>query len=133
MASKKPSGEKLPGLGPLESAVMCVIWKRQSATVREIHGDLLGSRAVAYTTVMTTMDRLYQKELLSRLRDGNAYRYSARLDHDHWLRKWSRAAIDRLLPSLDKASVAYFVDEARKANPELIDQLRKLIDESKHV
>lgn len=133
MATKNPSHAKLPGLGPLESAVMSIIWRRHSATVREVHGDLSASRVVAYTTVMTTMDRLFQKKLLSRSREGNAYRYSQRIDHAHWLQKWSRAAIDHLLPSLDNASVAYFVDEARKANPELIEQLRRLIDESKHV
>jgi predicted transcriptional regulator len=112
---------------------MAIAWRRRHATVRELHGELSESRAVAYTTVMTTMDRLFRKGLLSRSREGNAYRYSARFDHEHWTRKWSRAAIDHLLPSLDTASAAYFVEEARKANPELLAQLRKMIDEAGRV
>ena len=118
-----------PGLGPLESKVMAVIWASPTATVREVHSALNERRSVAYTTVMTTMDRLHHKGLLTRRREGTAYRYSPKIDRHGWLARWTRSVIDRLLPTLDATSVAYFVEEARKMNPELISELRRMIEE----
>src|SRR5439155_924565 len=53
-------------LGPLEAEVMDRLWKRRSATVRDIVEDLGRSRQLAYTTVMTIMTRLHAKGLLAR-------------------------------------------------------------------
>lgn len=58
-------------------------WERP-ATVREVLGDLVVDRKLAYTTVMTVMDNLHRKGVLSREPDGRAYRYSpvrTRADH----------------------------------------------------
>jgi predicted transcriptional regulator len=62
-------------LGPLETEVMGRLWKRRSATVRDIVEDLGRSRELAYTTVMTIMVRLQAKGLLLRERDGKTYVY----------------------------------------------------------
>jgi predicted transcriptional regulator len=55
-------------LGPLEANVMEAIWasKKTPITVREIYEFLKKTRNIAYTTVMSTMDRLYEKHLLDR-------------------------------------------------------------------
>lgn len=119
-----------PGLGPLESEIMAEAWAAPSVTVRDIYERISARRSIAYTTVMTTMDRLYKKELLSRQSEGNAYRYSVRIDRGGWLRKWAKQTIDGLLPRLDPATVAYFVHEAKKANPELITELKRWIKEN---
>ena len=46
-------------------------------TVREVHEALAADRDIAYTTVMTVMDRLAKKSLVAQQRDGRAYRYRA--------------------------------------------------------
>ena len=54
-------------LGPLEASVMEAIWGSQKpVTVREIHEVLKKTKNLAYTTVMSTMDRLFEKHLLDR-------------------------------------------------------------------
>src|ERR1039458_6513544 len=65
-----------PRLGPLEQQLLSALWIRGSATVREIldAGDI----KLAYTTVMTTLDRLFKKQLLNRTAEGRAFRYSPR-------------------------------------------------------
>ncbi|MFZ0286200.1 MAG: BlaI/MecI/CopY family transcriptional regulator, partial [Terriglobales bacterium] len=67
-------------LGPLEQRLLEELWKCKSATVRELvdHGDL----KLAYTTVMTTLDRLYKKQLLDRAAEGRAFRYHPRHTQD---------------------------------------------------
>ena len=63
-------------LGPLEQQLLSALWMRGSSTVREILAA--GDIKLAYTTVMTTLDRLYKKQLLNRAADGRAFRYSPR-------------------------------------------------------
>ena len=64
-------------LGDLEAVVMAHLWDGgRTASVREVMDDLGRNRKIAYTTVMTVMDNLYRKGLLTRQLDGRAYRYT---------------------------------------------------------
>ncbi len=75
---------KLAGdLGPLERAVMEQIWDRphDEVSVRDVLETTAGRRH-AYTTIMTVLERLWRKELLSRRRVGRAYLYQARITRE---------------------------------------------------
>ncbi|MFC5907009.1 BlaI/MecI/CopY family transcriptional regulator [Streptacidiphilus monticola] len=64
-------------LGELENEVMTRLWQwNRPVTVREVLEDLQQEREIAYTTVMTVMDKLFQKGWLRREQDGRAYRYA---------------------------------------------------------
>jgi predicted transcriptional regulator len=67
---------KLLLLGSLEREVLALVCEIGGGTVREISNRL--SRPLAYTTVMTTLDRLYKKDLLHRHKEGRGYRYTHR-------------------------------------------------------
>ena len=69
-------------LAPLELECMSVLWPLGEGTVREIHRHLAVSRARAYTTIMTIMDRLAHKGIVTRRRVGRAYLYQANLSAD---------------------------------------------------
>lgn len=62
-------------LGYLEREVMEVVWQRSETTVRQVQSAL--PRRVAYTTVMTTLDRLFKKGFVARSRAGRAFVYRA--------------------------------------------------------
>lgn len=63
------------GLGPLEADVMDVVWAAdRSLRVRDVL-DRLPQRQLAYTTVMTVLDKLHRKGWLAREQDGRAYTY----------------------------------------------------------
>lgn len=65
-------------LGDLEQHVMAVLWRAQrSLSVREVHEMLHYSRDVAYTTVMTVLDRLSKKGVVERRIDGRAWLYTS--------------------------------------------------------
>ncbi len=68
---------RMPFLGPLEQEVMDAVWKLSAANVRDVVGQM--ERPLAYTTVMTTLDRLYKKGLLSRETTERAFLYSPKL------------------------------------------------------
>lgn len=97
-------------LGELEQVVMDRIWSRdQPAAVRDVLQDLLPGRPLAYTTVMTVMDNLRRKGVLTREKDGRAYRYRPALS-----REQHTAALmeEALSGSTDRAAtLLHFVEQ----------------------
>jgi predicted transcriptional regulator len=69
---------RVRGFGDLEAEIMHRVWDHdRPVTVREVFEQMRKERAIAYTTVMSTMDNLHRKGRLSRDKDGKAYRYTA--------------------------------------------------------
>ncbi len=66
-------------LGPLEVQVMEILWGAGERSVRDVVERL--DRKLAYTTVMTTLDRLFKKGLLDRQKSERAFLYSPRVSH----------------------------------------------------
>jgi predicted transcriptional regulator len=64
-------------LTPLELAIMKSVWRRGRAQVREVQLDLLPGRDLAYTTVMTVLDRLFKKGVVRRAKKSRAHVYEA--------------------------------------------------------
>lgn len=66
----------MAGLGELERAVMDHLWSTtEPQTVRQVHEALATHRELAYTTVMTVLQRLAKKHLVIQQRDDRAHRY----------------------------------------------------------
>ena len=69
-------------LTPLELDIMKAIWRRPQATVRYVQSEIRPARKLAYTTVMTIMNRMYQKGLLTRSLRGRAHLYQPTVGYD---------------------------------------------------
>src|SRR5205814_8160108 len=92
---RRPSEVASLALGKLERQVLDETWNRREVSVRDIY--LAFEETIAYTTLMTTLDRLYKKRLLDRRKDGRAFLYSPALtreEFDHGIRE---DVIDSLL------------------------------------
>ena len=115
-------------LGPLEQHLLSTLWMRGSSTVREIldAGDI----KLAYTTVMTTLDRLYKKQLLNRAADGRAFRYSPRYTQEELEKAAIGETIRQLLGSSAAASLplSYLVEAVSEHDAHLLDDLQRLLD-----
>src|SRR6202040_1893010 len=90
-------------LGPLEERMLEGLWTRGSATVRELMES--GFNDLAYTTLMTTLDRLFKKGVLTRLEEGRAFRYSPRLSRDDLHREAAGFAFRQLLDASPESSL----------------------------
>jgi predicted transcriptional regulator len=65
------------GFGELEAQVMERMWASEAPrTVRDVHTEVTAERPLAYTTVMTVMDKLHRKGWLTREPTGRAYAYT---------------------------------------------------------
>lgn len=93
---------------------MDVVWADGSRwfTVREVHEALAADRAIAYTTVMTVMDRLSKKALVRRERDGRAYRYQAAASRGALTADLMREALDEFAVGDRRTALVAFVSDA---------------------
>lgn len=96
-------------LGDLELAVMEVLWRNDGpASVRGVHERLRGDRGVAYTTVMTVLDRLSKKGVVERELDGRA-----------WLYRPARTRVDLYVAAIDELLAELSADDRRTVKARL--------------
>ena len=88
--TKRNSGLHLP---PLELECLQALWALGHGTVQQLHAHLLASRPLAYTTVMTVMDRLTRKGMVEREKRGRAHLYHSRVAEE----ELRQGALNRLL------------------------------------
>src|SRR5258708_22330372 len=85
-------------LGKLERQVLNETWRRGEVSVRDIY--VAFEERIAYTTLMTTLDRLYKKRLLVRRKDRRAFFYSPSVSRKQYEHGISEDVTDRLLARL---------------------------------
>ena len=115
-------------LGPLEQELLRVLWRRGDATVRELADA--GAVEGAYTTLMTTLDRLYKKGLLAREAEGRAFRYRPLYSEEQFKQGAVADGLQQLFgtKTLSAAPVSFLVDEITKHDASLLDELERAIE-----
>lgn len=104
---------------------MDVLWDlpdSQDSTVREVHTTLSASRDVAYTTVMTVMDRLARKDLVVQQKSGRAYRYRAASSRAEMTADMMRGTLSSLGSGERGPALVAFVEEASAEDVEALRQ-----------
>ena len=117
-------------LGELELRVMEAVWGQPPGTVRQIADRMRADTDRAYTTVMTTLDRLHRKGLVRRVKDKLAWQYSAESDRPAYERAVADALVAELLSAHGETGLLAFVD-AVTAEPAALDRLAELIERRK--
>lgn len=115
--------------GALELRVLEALWRRGEATVRDLQDDF---PSAAYTTLMTTMDRLHRKGALARRKDGRAFLYRP---------AYSREALETgivaraIAPLLRRGRtgpiLSCFLDELSRHDASILDDLERLVREKR--
>jgi predicted transcriptional regulator len=119
-------------LGKLERQVMDEVWRREEVSVRDIFRAF--DERMAYTTLMTTLDRLHKKGLLSRRKDGRAFLYSARVSSAEFEQGVASDVISSLLgKGFGDAEpvLACIVDAVSEKDRTLLDELDRLVKEKR--
>jgi len=117
-------------LGALETEVMDAVWREGGEMrVRDVHARF--QARLAYTTVMTTMDRLFKKGLLDRRRDGRAFVYTARVTRRQLVLDAGAGLIRGLIDSEGEPALSFLVDAVTESDRELLDRLERLVREKK--
>ena len=115
-------------LGTLERRVIEIVWDSDEVTVRDVHARLDGK--VAYTTVMTTLDRLFKKGLLSRTKRARAFAYSAVASREELDSIVANDVVSGLLSNEGPAPLPFLsnlVDAVGERDRELLGELERLV------
>jgi predicted transcriptional regulator len=124
-------------LGPLEANIIGVIWnsEKRPVKVRDVYEKLKQKKDIAYTTVMSTMDRLYNKGFLDRRTEkgkgGLVYVYWPKLEEQNFKKSAVREVISSLMENFGEIVASYLVEEASSDDKELKD-LREKLDRARN-
>lgn len=117
-----------PALGTLEFELMEILWSSGESTVRDVVQKL--SRPLAYTTVMTTLDRLFKKGLLNRRKPDRAFVYSPPLSRQQWERHRAGDLVADFLAGPNPSRellLSCFLDAVGEHDASLLDELEKKV------
>jgi predicted transcriptional regulator len=107
---------------------MDVVWEGGELPVRDVQARL--ARRVAYTTVMTTLDRLFKKGFVTRRREGRAFLYTAALGRLEIEASMTASLLSGVLGGEDDAArpfLSNLVDAVGDRNGQLLDELERLV------
>ncbi len=113
--------------GELEAKVMEAVWDLQEPTVQDVC-DYLGP-SYNYKTVMTVLNRLVDKQALTRQRVSRAFIYRASQSRDAFLCRVSRAIMGGLVRDFGSLAVAQFVETLDEIDPHQLAELERMVQE----
>jgi predicted transcriptional regulator len=117
--------------GRLEVRVLEALWQRQAeSSVRDLHVDF---PITAYTTLMTTLDRLHRKGVLERVKSGRAFLYRPRYTREELRLGLAENALGVILgsPLSSRPLLSFLVDAVSRHDRALLDELERLIAEKR--
>jgi len=115
-------------IGRLESTVLEILWTAGEQNVHEVVARL--DRPLAYTTVMTTLDRLYKKGLLERRKVERAFLYAPKFSRAEWERKRAGEFLTSFLAGPEPSGdllISCLVDVVGTQDATLLDELERKI------
>jgi BlaI family transcriptional regulator, penicillinase repressor len=127
MARRKKRKLGINSLGDLEVDIMGIIWKAKTATVKDVFEIMYERRRLAYTTIMTVMNRLAVKGILAQDKTAVPYVYEPLIQRDEVAKSMVKEVVERLLDGSARPVLSYLLDEDIEADE--ISELKALIQE----
>lgn len=121
----------VPRLGELELEVLDLAWSLGQIDVKDAHRAIGRARGITANTVQSALERLFRKSLLTRERDGHAYRYSPAISRDEFRARAAASAVGELRGAQASGVLAAFVDIAAKADRANLDRLEAILAEAR--
>jgi predicted transcriptional regulator len=118
---------KDPNPTPAELEVLQILWQQGPSTVRQVMEQLGAQRPRGYTTVMSLMEVMYDKGMLSRKQQGRAYVYAPRKKQAETLGKMLHDLLRRAYQGSSSALVSHLLDQASPDAAEL-REIRRMIE-----
>ncbi|MGL4368400.1 MAG: BlaI/MecI/CopY family transcriptional regulator [Spirochaetota bacterium] len=114
-------------LGKRELMILHVVWSKKECTVRDVYEQICKEDKVAYTTIMTMMQKMEKKNILEHYEENRAFVYRAKVDKNDV----ESGIIHDLLESVFRGSYTDLVNALVRENRISPDELGKIADEIK--
>jgi predicted transcriptional regulator len=102
---------------PLELECLKALWALGHGTVRDVRQELVRNRNLAYTTVMTVLDRLEKRGGVTRHKEGRAFVYKPKVTREAMRQFAVRELVDAFFDGSENALISYLRDPAANALP----------------
>ncbi len=121
---------KTATLGELEKQIMDIIWESKHSSARDVLIQIEKDKKLAYTTIGTILQRLFDKGLLLRKEDKSGYIYSPKLSKEKYSKNFARVFLKNFINSFGDTAIASFADSIDSLPSEKRDYFLKLLDEN---
>lgn len=101
-------------IGELEKQVMDILWEQKKCSARDILSLLKHEKKLAYTTVATILQRLYDKGLLKRTIDKSVHIYSPKISKEKYSKSIAQNFLKNFIDSYGDTAIASFADSVDK-------------------
>jgi len=115
-------GNDLDFRGDLQIEVMNAVWRLGECTVEDVRAEQPGRRRSAYTTIQTVLNRLVDRGLLSRSRQGRAFVYRAKMGESEYLARSIGERLAGASPDARRATLVTLVDDL---GPDELDEIAR--------
>jgi len=124
---RSTKGAPFTGIGSLEADILSVVWDKGQTTVRAVYETLRERRTIAYTTVMTVMNNLVKKHLLSQDKSKIAYVYTPAIPGREVAQTVLESVVHKLVNDRTGTAVSMLLGLDKDLTPEQVDELRAWI------
>lgn|SRR3989338_299036 len=99
---------KVVSLGELEKQVMDIVWEKQQCSARDVLTKLEKEKKLAYTTIATILQRLYDKKLLGRTKNDAGYTYFPKISKETYTKNAAQSFLKSFINSFGDIAIASF-------------------------
>lgn len=112
-------------LGPLQARILQTLADRGESSVREVFEALARPNALAYTTVMTVLDHLHKKGIVTRKLEGRGYRYATRFTADELRDRMARHLVREFVDDFGETALVHFASALDHIDRRRLARLRR--------
>src|ERR1700691_1313964 len=126
---RTPQSQALPEPTEAELGLLRVLWQQGACTVRQVHESMAGKNPVAYTTVLTTLQIMYQKGLVKRDDSERAHVYAAALSQRQAQKRFLGKVLQRVFEGSAAELVMQALGSGRPASADELAMIRARLNE----
>lgn len=120
---------KQVSLGELEQKIMDIVWEQKKCSTRYVLIKIAEDKKLAYTTVATILQRLFDKGLVTRKEDKSGYVYSPKITKEKYSKSIAQSFLKKFINSYGDTALVSFAESIEKLPTENRNYLLKLLDE----
>lgn len=118
-------------LGELEKQVLEYLWKNQSADAKQVYRHFEKNRGGSLNTIQSTLDRLYKKCLLNRVKHGHAYQYQPKVSRHDLIGQLIKDVTHDFVTEDENSVIAAFSSISSDLDDKQLDKLEAMIEQQR--
>ena len=117
--------------GPLESKIMDILWNRNDSSIKEVQLILEKEKPINFNTVMTVMNRLVEKNILTKKLEGRTSLFKPLTTKEDFINNQSKKLTENLLDEFGGLVVNHMLDSLKEVDDNLLQKLEQKLEQLK--